>query len=370
MKKYKIGAGIIIRNEAERLYDNLVMLAEFCDVCCIVDTGSDDNPKEQINKFMANRFGPNRMKVIYLDKRRQVSELIDGKWLIADFAKARNYYLTTLRSEQCDYCWSWSIGNQFKTPPTGLFFQNFLRKHSSQFELLYVQVFREKTAVWHPRLIKLKGASKRWLYSDAVHEYIVHDQFDKRCLFTPMSEFHIQHPSGNMPSQEKSQDRNFRILKKIYGTPKSSARNNFYYAWALFDKRMLPEAIEVAGRTIHENDKELSPSLISDLAYLILKASNLYGSDIEKRLETGKAFSLTFKHYSPVLNEYAYMLIEAGKLKEAADVALSAIQPMQPEIFSYPSCYNETPYKILQAIHKKVCEDELRDKKGGQNETT
>lgn len=356
MKKFKIGAGIIIRNEAERLYDNLVMLSTFCEVICVVDTGSDDNPTEQIDKF--TRLHPKLAKVIFLDKRKYVAEEIDGKWLITDFARARNYYLKVLKSQGCDYCWTWSIGNKFKLEPKAGYFQKFLRQNHKRFELLYVQVFRAKTAVWHPRLIKLKGASKVWGYKDMVHEYIHHDPLDPRTFYVRNIEFQIDHPSGNMPSQELSQDRNFRILKKIYGTPKSSPRNNFYYAWALHDKLMFSECIEVAGRTIHENGDSLPPSMVSDLAYLVLKASNMNGSDIEKRLETGKVFSQTFKHYSPVLVEYAKALIEANQLLEAANVAKQAVQPMGAEIFSYPTSYNETPLKLLGAIYRKVCENE------------
>lgn len=355
MKKFKIGAGIIIRNEAERLYDNLVMLSPFCEVICVVDTGSDDNPSDQVDKF--TRLHPELAKVIFMDKRKYVAEEIDGKWLITDFARARNYYLKVLKSQGCDYCWTWSIGNVFKFNPTRQMFQSLI-KEKPKAELIYVRVFRATVSVWHPRLIKLKGASKVWGYRDKVHEYIEHAQDDSRCYFVQNAEFYIDHPAGNMPSQELSRDRNFRILKKVYGTSASSPRNNFYYAWALSDKQMYQEAIEVAGRTIVDNSKDLNKSYLNDLAYLILKSANIIGFDLTKRLEMGEVFSKTFKEYSPVLVEYSKALIEAGKLVDAAYAAFAAVQPIKPQIFQHDSDYNETPIKLLDAIHRKMCEDE------------
>lgn len=100
-----IGAGLIVKNEADDLPRCLEAVREFADVVCIVDTGSTDSTMFVIGDFCVRHgwqltretVGPFPPKTLILTTYLEASEQDEtGDWKLWDFAKARNEYVRIL----------------------------------------------------------------------------------------------------------------------------------------------------------------------------------------------------------------------------------------------------------------------------------
>jgi glycosyltransferase involved in cell wall biosynthesis len=222
----KIGAGLIVRNEESNIVRMLEQLRLFADEICVVDTGSTDETRATALHWRSI----SGVELTYLSVK-DCSELVDGEYLISDFAKARNHYVKYLDS-RVDYVFTASCGNEIEDPKR---IRDLLKLGADAYTF---DIKRGGSTFKHYRMFRTKGGVE---YKGIIHEVpminsgTVHKVKD--------SGITIVHEAGTGPSQEDAIKRNVRLCKRMYlETP--SARSCFYYANALKDSGEFKQAAE------------------------------------------------------------------------------------------------------------------------------
>ena len=325
----KIGIGLIVRNEAINIVSCLEQFT-WADYICIVDTGSNDDTDVIAHLWYAKHR--RNLVLSYHHAKEQVSELIDGQWLIRDFSKARNIYLDYL-DDKVDYVYAASVGAILDQP------EKMKEVVKSGHEVYTFNVKRGGATFIHHRLWKTKLGIR---YKGAVHECA---NINGKTMAP--SGITVTHESGNTSTQEPSNKRNLRILEGEY-KKRPGTRTLFYYAMALKDSKDYKGAVKIYREYLAMGGNAYHDERMFAWIYLV---RCLRKFDPQAALQAGYKALGEDQRFSEIPMEMSYIYCEQRQYKKALAMAILAHQPPpKSDLFVEPSRYKQEPIKMIDFV--------------------
>lgn len=244
-----VSACLIVKNEENNIEDCLKSLINSVDEIIIVDTGSDDNTKQIVQKYTQNIY--------------------DFKW-VDDFSKARNYSLSKATSDFI------LIIDADERLLNGGDLRNFLSTQNENFGGWLVNLDSSKNnngyiSKYTTQLLRLFRNKKEFYFEGAIHEQILHSITNSNYRIGN-SDIRLEHIGYDLDEQsmKKKQERNLNLLIKQVNESPNDAYNLFNLAKTYFALKDLKNAEKYFILAIENSDKNgvIYPSALNYFATL------------------------------------------------------------------------------------------------------
>lgn len=171
-----ISACMIIKNEGDKIFNTLMSLFPHFDQVCIVDTGSTDNTKSEVNRAI---------QAFQLNRVRNCEVICSNFVWIDDFSAARNYAFSLATS---DYVTWWDADDILSEGLKKVLFKINNEEYGD------IDVFKISTVIKRDEDWK----AKRWIVNDRICKrslglywiYRIHEQLQFKIQPTNIKQFH------------------------------------------------------------------------------------------------------------------------------------------------------------------------------------
>ena len=163
-KRPNICLCMIVKNESKDIERCLESVVPYIDYWVISDTGSEDNTKELIQKFMDDRGIP--------------GELHDHEWV--DFSTNRNYALEIAKTK-ADFVWNMDADDNYVPPKENSEnpFWCMTTEQSKDFDLFHFQyIINDVTMFSRAGMIRSKPTGRKIHYEGVLHEAMMYEGGD------------------------------------------------------------------------------------------------------------------------------------------------------------------------------------------------